>query len=54
MGKLFDRFDVEPIKGVDITIGRFDFELFVSKSDALNEKSSNLLRYSYCNLCAIL
>lgn len=38
MGELFDRFDVEPAKGADITIGKFDFELFVSKSDALNDK----------------
>lgn len=38
MGELFDRFDIEPVKGTDITIGKFDFELFVSKLDALNDK----------------
>lgn len=38
MGELFDRFDVEPIKGADITIGKLDFELFVSESDAVNDK----------------
>ena len=33
MGHLYDRFDIEPIKGKDITIGEHFPEIFVSQSD---------------------
>ena len=35
MGELFDRFDVEPIKGRDITIGEHFPEVFISESDEI-------------------
>ena len=35
MGHLFDRFDVEPVKGKDITIEDFDCQLFVSETDSV-------------------
>lgn len=35
MGKLFDRFDSEPIKGADICIGDFFPEIFVSDIDEI-------------------
>ncbi len=35
MGKLFDRYDVEPMKGKDITIGKHLPEIFVSDTDKI-------------------
>ena len=35
MGHLFDRFDVEPVKGKDITIEDCDCQLFVSETDSV-------------------
>ena len=33
MGSLYDRFNVEPIKGRDITIGEHFPQVFISESD---------------------
>ena len=33
MGCLYDRYDVEPIKGKDITIGEHFPQVFISESD---------------------
>ena len=35
MGCLYDRFDIEPIKGKDITIGEHFPEIFISESDEI-------------------
>ena len=35
MGELFDRFDIEPIKGRDIIIGEHFPEVFISESDEI-------------------
>ena len=35
MGEIFDRFDVEPQKGADITIGTRFPEIFVSDRDEI-------------------
>lgn len=42
MGELFDRFNVEPMQGKDITIGDFFPEIFISETDEV---------YCYLGIC---